>query len=78
LQLLENMIAGLKTEIRTLKTVMDKISDEHGKFDEFVKSLKNFVLNKEERVKNLESQVIKINDDLVMIKGKKNGSGSQN
>ncbi len=76
LKLLESLLEGFKTELHALKKSMDQANVGYEKFNAFIKSMDNFILDKEKRMKHVESEIIRISNDVIMIKGKKNGSGT--
>jgi chromosome segregation ATPase len=76
LKILETMLDGLRSEMKLLKESIDRANGQYDKFDSFIASLKNFILNKDTRLKNMETEIVKINEDIIMIKGKKNGHSS--
>jgi chromosome segregation ATPase len=72
----ETAIKALQNEIREMRKEQKEAIEKLGAHDSFVENMKKFIITREQTLKTMQSQMIKLGDELTMIKGKKNGTQS--
>ena len=70
----ELMLVDQKEDLVFIRAVLNRHSEVLDKQDEFITSVKQALAKRDAEVKNLQSHILKLNDELVMIKSKKNGT----
>ncbi len=68
---IQSTINEMKLEIVRMRTSLDETVTQMKKHDSFAENMKKFIIVREQQMKNLQSVVVDITEDLKMIKTKK-------
>ncbi len=71
---IETMINALREDVQQARLSIEKISDKVNKNDDVFNNIQKYMTSRDAQIKQFSSMILKLNDELILIKGKKNGS----
>lgn len=71
---LETMINALREDVQQARLSIEKISDKVDKNDDIFNNIQKYMTSRDAQIKQFSSMILKINEELILIKGKKSGT----
>lgn len=71
---LETLMQGMSRDTGIIKTILAEHSKRFDRQEEFSTNMKNYIATRDAETKKLASMILKLNDELMIIKSRKNGA----